>query len=130
MDQELAPLLQPLVDRFYEKVRRDPVLGPVFDAIVDDGPEPLSRLAGFWSTIMLRTSDYKGNPGVVHRAHADRITPAMFERWLALWSEATAEVLPPPLASAMQERATRMARHLLTVIATGAASGVVESRQV
>lgn len=117
MEQELAPLLQPLVDRFYGKIRQDAVLGPVFDDLVDDWPEHLARLASFWSTIMLRTTDYKGNPGIVHRTHANRITPDMFERWLALWAEATMEVLPPPLASAMQERATRMARHLRAVIA-------------
>ena len=59
-----------LVDAFYAKVRRDAQLGPVFDrAISADGwPAHLDKMYGFWSSVMLTTGRYKGNPLAVHAA--------------------------------------------------------------
>src|SRR5690606_25995200 len=39
-----------LVDRFYARVRRDPWIGPVFEAAVEDWPEHLALLTDFWSS--------------------------------------------------------------------------------
>jgi hemoglobin len=43
-----------VVDAFYMKVRRDPVLGPVFArAIADDAwPAHLAIIQDFWSSVM------------------------------------------------------------------------------
>jgi len=101
----------PVLERFYEKVRRDPMLGPVF-AVVGDWPEHLQRLTDFWSSLMLTSGKYKGNPVAMHLIHADRIEPAMFERWLAIWHETTNEMLPPSVAQEMQIKAGRIAPRL------------------
>jgi hemoglobin len=61
---------------------------------------------------MLTSGRYKGNPMAAHLKHQARITPAMFERWLELWAQVTAEQLPPSAAAAMQEKAARIARSL------------------
>jgi hemoglobin len=37
------------------------------------------------------------------------ITPPMFDRWLALWAQATSEVYEPDIAQALQARAARIA---------------------
>ena len=105
-------MIAEVVDGFYDRVRGDPMLGPVFNGAVADWDEHLHRLAAFWSSVMLRTGRYKGNPVATHLRHAGAITPEMFDRWLALWSEVTAERLPPASAKAMQDRAAMIAESL------------------
>jgi hemoglobin len=106
-----------LVDRFYAKVRRDPLIGPVFNAAIDDWDEHLERLQAFWSSVMLTSGRYKGRPLPAHVKHAEAIRPESFERWLALWAETTAELLPAEAAAAMQEKAARIAESLQLGIA-------------
>lgn len=101
-----------LVDAFYAKVRRDPLIGPVFDRAIDDWPEHLEKLQAFWSSVMLTSGRYKGRPLPAHVRHADAISPASFERWLALWGETTEELLDPASAAAMQDKAARIAESL------------------
>lgn len=101
-----------LVDAFYAKVRRDAELGPVFNAAIDDWPEHLEKLQAFWSSVMLTTGRYKGQPMAAHIKHGAAIRPAMFERWLALWSETTAELMAPEAAAALQAKAERIGESL------------------
>lgn len=101
----------PVLERFYERVRGDPMLGPVF-AVVADWPEHLQRLTEFWSSLMLTTGKYKGNPVAIHLIHSDKIEPAMFERWLAIWRETTDEMLSLAVAQEMQIKAGRIASRL------------------
>ncbi len=113
--------LPALLARFYDKVRRDSDLGPLFDDAVHDWPGHLDRLGEFWSSVMLASGRYKGNPVAVHLPHARRITPEMFERWLALWAETTSEMLPGAVAAAMQARARRIAETLQAALRAHAA---------
>jgi hemoglobin len=78
-----------LVRAFYAKVRRDEVLGPVFERHVADWDIHLGRLADFWSSILLRTQRFAGAPMPKHNA-LPNLSAALFERWLALFAEATA----------------------------------------
>lgn len=99
-----------LVDRFYEKVRLDPSLGPVFNAAVHDWDEHKQRLISFWSSVALRAGSYRGNPMAVHRAQPIRLEH--FARWLELWRETTREVLDEYAAAQMIEHAERIGRSL------------------
>jgi hemoglobin len=101
-----------LVELFYGRVRRDPLIGPVFNGAIHDWPEHLDKLQAFWSSVMLTSGRYKGRPLPAHVKHGDSITPQAFERWLQLWGEATAEVMPPAAAAAMQKKAARIAESL------------------
>lgn len=101
--------LELLVARFYERVRRDGVLGPLFNEAVHDWPEHLVKLQAFWSSVMLTTGRYKGSPMAAHLRHAEAIEPAMFDRWLALWRETAREMLPPEAAAAIIAKAERIA---------------------
>jgi hemoglobin len=51
-----------LVHTFYARVRRDPLLDPIFNAHVQDWPAHLDKLCAFWSSVMLMTGRYKGTP--------------------------------------------------------------------
>ena len=104
--------LQRLVDAFYAKVRQDAVLGPLFNAAVEDWPEHLEKLGAFWSSVMRTTGRYKGSPMGAHLRHASAIRPEMFERWLALWRETAAQALVPADAAAVIEKAERIAESL------------------
>ncbi|GAA0641255.1 group III truncated hemoglobin [Brevundimonas lenta] len=101
-----------LVPLFYERVRADPELGPVFNEAVTDWPEHIERLIAFWSSVSNATRRYKGNPMSAHLKHRERMTPELFERWLALWARTAADVLPPPAAAAVQARAERIGQSL------------------
>ena len=101
-----------LIPIFYDRVRADAELGPLFNAAVDDWAEHLERLTAFWSSVMLTTGRYKGSPMAAHLKHKAHITPALFERWLTLWSEVTDEVMPRTAAVALQAKAARIAESL------------------
>jgi hemoglobin len=118
--------LPALMDRFYGRVREDAELGPVFNSIVEDWPDHLERLVAFWSSVMLTTGRYKGNPMMKHLIHADRITPDLFRRWLAIWERTTAEMLPPEGAAAMQAKAHRISENLQHALRLRAQEPVVE----
>ena len=105
--QEAA--IRPLVEAFYERVRADPLLAPVFGAHVHDWDDHHARLADFWSSIMLTTGRYKGSPLALHLMHSDEMTRERFDRWLALWRETSDELLPAPVAVAVQAKAARIA---------------------
>lgn len=109
--------LSELVELFYGRVRKDDLIGPVFNRAIDDWPEHLERLQAFWSSVMLTSGRYKGRPLPAHVKHGDSIRQASFDRWLELWREATEEVLPPAAAAAMQEKAGRIAESLSMGIA-------------
>jgi hemoglobin len=109
--------LQELVALFYKRVRQDALLGPVFNDAIHDWPEHLDKLQAFWSSVMLTSGRYKGRPLPAHIRHGDRIGPASFDRWLAIWHETTDELLPPAAAAAMQDKAARIAESLALGIA-------------
>ena len=107
-EQDLAKL----IPEFYARVRADPVLGPVFNRAIADWDEHLEKLQAFWSSIMLTSGRYKGHPLAEHIKLGDAIERDMFQRWLALWRETTAELLAPDAAAAIQLKAERMAERL------------------
>ena len=69
-------------------------------ASITDWDDHLERLVALWSSVMLTSGRYKGNPMAAHVQHLSAITPPMFDRWLALWAEVTGEILPPEVATA------------------------------
>ena len=103
--------LKDLVHRFYAKVRRDPEIGPIFSDAVADWDEHLAKLTDFWSSVMLTSGRYKGNPVVAH-ARQKRIVPAHFERWLALFRETCREIFAAEEASAIIARAENIGKSL------------------
>lgn len=106
-----------VVDLFYERVRADPMLGPVFNGSVTDWPHHLDRLKAFWSSLMLTSGRYKGDPVAAHLPHSGAMTEAAFARWLDLWRATTNELLAADCAQAMQSKAERIAQSLSLAMA-------------
>ena len=103
--------IQDLVRRFYAKVRQDPLIGPIFNSRIEDWDHHLGKLTDFWSSVMLKSGRYKGNPMLAH-LRLKTVQPAHFERWLALFAETASEVFAPDVAGAFIARAELIARSL------------------
>ncbi|MDR3451852.1 MAG: group III truncated hemoglobin [Rhodoferax sp.] len=105
-------LIIQLVHTFYADVRSDKVLGPTFDAVIEDRWSPhLARMVEFWSTVMLGTRSFKGNVFGKHMAIAG-VTPEHFTRWLTYWFLRTSELCRPGAAAVLQKAALGIAKML------------------
>ena len=104
--------IRQLVDVFYVKVRADPELGPIFEhAIPGDWAPHLATMHDFWSSVMLTSGRYKGNPVAVH-LRVERIEPGLFTRWLALFDKTCRELFDDVVAEAFRAKAERIAESL------------------
>lgn len=96
-----------LVHRFYARVRKDAVLGPIFDRHVADWNVHMPKMVAFWSSALRGSKSYHGTPMPVHCALPD-LQDSMFLRWLDLF-EQTANALPN---QAMAERAIMLSQRI------------------
>lgn len=110
-EQEISDL----VDRFYAKVRLDPEIGPIFNEKVEDWPAHLALLKNFWSTVMLTTRRYKGDPMMIHLQLP--LEPNHFSRWLELFAETAREVMSPEHAAIIIAKSERIAGNFQAGIA-------------
>ena len=102
-----------LVETFYAKVREDFQLGPVFERVVKDNWEPhLTKMKAFWTSVILRTGEYKGKPMVAH-SQVKGGEAVHFDIWLRLFEETLNETAPSSEAAKLfLERAQFMAPRL------------------
>ena len=108
--------IQDMVHKFYTKVRQDDTLGPIFNnAIGQKWDAHLERLCAFWSTVLLTSKSYYGDP---FRAHlmVQGIQPEHFARWLALFEQTLKEVFIEELVIDIITRAKRMAERMKIVL--------------
>jgi len=99
-----------LVHAFYARVRRDELLGPIFDARIPDWDQHLQRLCLFWSSVVLMSGSYSGSPMQTHMVLP--IDAEHFDRWLQLFRLTAHEVCNPKAAALFVERAELIARSL------------------
>lgn len=84
-----------LVDRFYEKVQKDEMLGFIFNDIAKINWEThLPIMYSFWQTVLFRDGGFRGNPLGKHAnlVSLTRMGREQFDRWLELF-EATVDEL-------------------------------------
>jgi hemoglobin len=117
--------LKQLVESFYDRVRADRLIGPVFNDAIADWPDHLEKLQAFWSSVMLTSGRYKGQPLPAHIRHGARIDAAAFDRWLALWGQVTGEMFDPAIAARFQDKAARIAESLQLGIQFAGAKGLL-----
>lgn len=80
-----------LVHTFYARARKDPLLGPIFEAHVADWDAHFVQMINFWSMKLRGTSRFRGAPMPKHVA-LPGLTPELFERWLQLFRQTTSEM--------------------------------------
>ena len=97
IDEDFIALL---VDTFYARVRADAVLGPIFAERIVDWPHHLGRMRAFWSSVLLHTGAFSGNPMGKHIA-IPGIGREEFLHWLDLWGQTLDKLAGHPEASAL-----------------------------
>lgn len=84
--------IRTMVDRFYERVREDATLGPVFEKqLAGKWQEHMPRMYAFWTKVLLGQGEFQGNVFGKHMALSG-IEKEHFVRWLALFRETVNEV--------------------------------------
>ncbi len=119
-------MIRGLVHRFYADVRRDPMLGAIFNERVHDWDEHLEKLCAFWSSVVLMTGRYKGRPMPVHMAIPE-ISADHFRRWLDLFRATASAVCPETAAAVFIEKAEKIAQSLHLGISLHRGDGPVVS---
>lgn len=103
-------MIKTLVHTFYDRVRADPMLGPVFDARIKDWPPHLAQMCAFWSSVTLMTGRYHGRPMPKHAPLP--VSAAHFDHWLELFEATARDVCPPAAADLFVEKARMIAMSL------------------
>jgi len=104
------------VDRFYARIRKDDMLGPIFESRIRDWPAHLDRMKAFWRSVLHNAGEFSGNPMLKHIL-IPGIGAAHFDRWLQLFYETLRELEPSPDATTLVgTRARLIADSLLTGI--------------
>lgn len=96
-----------LVDSFYSKVQQDQLLGGIFNGAIKDWPHHLSKMYGFWQTVLLEEHTYNGSPFPPHAQLP--VGKQHFDRWLALFQETIQEHFTGKKAHEAYSRAGKMA---------------------
>ncbi len=104
--------IQLLVNRFYDKVITDPVIGFIFNDIMKVNWERhLPVMYDFWENTLFYTGSYIGNPMEVHR-HINQVFPLNalhFQQWLQVFTSTVEELFSGEKAELAKQRATSIA---------------------
>lgn len=110
-----------LVDTFYKVVRKDALLGFIFNQIIQDWESHLEKITDFWETNLFVTiHKYQGNPLDVHvqvdQEVDNQITQQHFSRWLLLWVNTIDGLFVGENAQNAKMRARKMGTYLFMKI--------------
>jgi hemoglobin len=103
-------LIERLIRAFYADIRADPMLSPIFAAVIEDWEPHLAQMFAFWSSVMLMSGLYHGQPMQKHFPLP--IGGVHFDRWLELFERAARRECPPAAADAFIERANAIGQSL------------------
>lgn len=101
--------VESLVDTFYGKVRKDPLLGPIFEERIGKTWDThLDKMYRFWETVLLGERTYQGSPFPPHATMP--IGKEHFHQWLTLFTDTVEEQFEGEKAKEALWRAGQMAK--------------------
>lgn len=104
--------IRELVYSFYDRVRADALLGPVFDTVLHGRwDEHLPKMCRFWGSLVLGDKRYRGNVQLAHQP-LEGLEPRHFSRWLHLFLDTVCDRYEPAAAVRFMEPALRIAQSL------------------
>lgn len=111
-------LIHSVVYSFYDYIRSDILLAPVFNQRISEAEWPihLDKMCAFWSSSLLRTDRYKGRPLPPH-LNIPELNDAHFERWLSLFHQTVSEMCCGETRNIFFELARRIARSFRMAVA-------------
>ena len=93
-----------LVDTFYARVRKDELIGPIFNnKIGSHWPQHLQKLYDFWESRLFDKDVYNGRPLMMHKTLP--IDTQHFDRWIELWFATIDDLFTGAKASEAKARA-------------------------
>ena len=101
-----------LVNQFYERILKDPMLQPIFIEVAGiQLDEHLPILYDFWEGLLLQTNNYRRNTMAKHLElnRKSPLTKAHFDRWLGLLNETIDELFEGQKAELAKVRALSIA---------------------
>ena len=90
-----------LVDRFYERVREDDLIGPKFSHV--NFEKHLPKMTNFWSTVIFSDGTYSGSPFDKHISLG--LSKEHFERWLLMFEDTVRNYYEGEMAEQIIQRA-------------------------
>ncbi|TIT99873.1 MAG: group III truncated hemoglobin [Mesorhizobium sp.] len=111
-------MIRDVVHGFYDEIRRDELLSPIFHERIQpaEWPGHLAKMCDFWSATLLRTARYEGRPLPPHLAIVG-LSEAHFRRWLKLFRATVRHICPPDVAALFMNRALRIAHSFRLAVA-------------
>lgn len=105
-----------LITRFYEKVRKDDIIGFIFNDVVKvNWEEHLPIMFDFWHTLLLGENKYSRNAMGIH-FDINRKVPLQeehFNRWIKLFTGTVDELFEGTTANEAKKRASSIASVML-----------------
>ncbi len=99
-----------LVPAFYARVRRDPILRPVFDGIIGDNwPTHIETVCSFWLYATRLDRHYNTRNFVPAHMKRPAIRADLLPRWFSIFAETARELCAPAQADVLIDIAQRMA---------------------
>lgn len=104
-----------LVNQFYGKIQTHPLLGPIFNGVIQDQwPKHLDKMYRFWQTVLLGEHRYFGSPFPPHAKLP--VNQTHFDAWLSLWQQTLDEYFTGEKAAEAKWRAEKMAAMFVSKI--------------
>jgi hemoglobin len=107
-DIETRRDIELLVNEFYEKVKKDHLIGPIFtDIIKVNWSRHLPVMYDFWENTLFYTGNYVGNPMKTH-SRLNGIVPlktTYFKQWTDLFCSTVDVLFSGPKAELAKQRA-------------------------
>ena len=101
-----------LVNFFYEKVKKDDILGPFFNENISDWDAHINHLTDFWESSLFLKTRFTGDPLQKHievdNENNNAITEMHFGVWLNLWYQTINELFEGDFAENAKRRARKM----------------------
>lgn len=109
MDIQSRNEIELLVNKFYDTVRSNNLLGPIFDQVIEDRWEThLDKMYTFWETVLLGKNSYSGYPFAPHIKLP--IQKEHFVMWVKLFESTVKKHFEGPVAEDAVWRAHKMAK--------------------
>ncbi|MCB0685161.1 MAG: group III truncated hemoglobin [Saprospiraceae bacterium] len=114
-DIESPKDIELMVHSFYDQIKKDDLLGPIFNGIIQDRwPQHLEKMCRFWQTVLLGQHTYQGSP---FRPHAQLPLKAFhFQRWVHLFNHSIDQLFCGQKTEEAKWRANKMAEMFLMKI--------------
>lgn len=101
-----------LVHTFYDRVRKDEELGPIFNSIITDWEAHLEKITDFWQQHLFGIHKYHGDPIEAHNrvdeVMENTISAHNFGTWLFYWLNTLDELFEGKNVETLKFKARKM----------------------